>query len=150
MPTYTYECEGCGAVHERRTSMSDHSPTIACGCGELASQVWNWQGESFVKGRERPFKLDGTCVPIGWEKGNTDCEKQEARYRTMIAAERKAAKSNRKQATKQGIRKIGSVPRELMRMRQNQYGKEYLSPSDQGAGEVKSQLKSEGLLFDSD
>jgi len=149
MPTYTYECDGCGAMYERHTSMKDHSPTVQCGCGTLASQVFNWQGESFVKGNERPFKLDGTCVPIGWERGNTG-PAQQRRYEKLIAATKKAARKNDKQAIKGGIRLDAKVPRELLRARQNQYGKDYLNPCVLSGKELTEQLKSEGLYLHKD
>jgi len=147
MPTYTYECGGCGAVYERRTSMQDHSPTVACGCGTLAEQVFNWQGDSFSKGNMLDYKLDASCVPIGWERGNTDVDQQQQRYSTMVQETRKRARKNDKQAIKGGIRHIAKVPREIVRMRSNQFGKDYLDPSAQSVTELKSKLKADGMLF---
>lgn len=147
MPTYTYQCSICGEGQEHFLPMSQRKSSVPCECGAEAAQVFDWQGESLVKGGSRPFKLDGACVPIGWEKGNTDAEKQERRYQSLIGERKKAAQANDKQAIKGGIRMIASVPRELMRMRQNQYGKEYLDPSRQSSTELKDQLRSDGLLF---
>lgn len=147
MPTYTYLCAACGERQSHLLQMSAHSPTQPCDCGAVANQEFNWQGESFVKGSERPFKLDATCVPLGWEHGNTDCEKQERRYAKMIGERRKNAQANDKKAIKGGIRAIGSVPRELVRMRQNQYGKSYFDPTQQTTSELKEKLQAEGLAF---
>jgi hypothetical protein len=136
-------------MYERRTSMKDHSPTVQCGCGTLASQVFNWQGESFVKGNERPFKLDASCVPIGWEHGNTGPRQQE-RYSKLIAEKKKQARRVDKQAIKGGIRHIASVPRELYRARRNQYGMDYLNPAATTEKELVDQLKADGLYLHKD
>lgn len=150
MPTYVYACEACGVRHEKIVAMSQHSPVSTCACGHEASQTFDeWTGEVLVKGNQRPFKLDGTCVPIGWERGNT-AEKQDARYRRLVAEKKKLARQNDKQAIKGGIRHIASVPRELYRMRRNQYGKDYLNPSALSESELVSQLKSDGLYLHKD
>jgi len=147
MPTYVYCCETCGTRHEKIVAMSQHSAVSTCVCGCKAAQTFDeWSGEVLVKGNCRPFKLDGTCVPIGWERGNT-AEAQDARYRKHIAEKKKLARQNDKQAIKGGIRHIGSVPRELLRMRRNQYGNDYLNPCSLSEGELVSQLKSDDLYL---
>jgi putative FmdB family regulatory protein len=150
LPTYAYQCESCGTRHEKVVAMSQHSEVSTCACGEQAQQVCNWQGDVIVKGNCRPFKLDGTCVPIGWEHGNTDVDKQQARYSKLIAEKKKLARHNDKQAIKGGIRHIASVPRELYRMRRNQYGKDYLNPAALSEKELVAQLKSDGLYLHKD
>lgn len=147
MPTYTYKCSSCEEEQEHWLTMSQRTDTKPCVCGGVASQVFNWGGDSCVLGNERPFKLDKFCVPIGWERGNTDCDAQEARYAKIIGNHRKLAVKNDKAAIKGGIRHRGSVPRELMRMRQRQYGKSYLDPTQNSPKEIESQLASDGLLF---
>ena len=129
--------------------MAEHVSVLPCDCGGLARQTFG-EVQVLVKGAARPFKLDATCVPIGWEHGNTDVGKQQARYDKIVRDHKKLARQNDKQAIKGGIRHIGSVPRELMRMRQNQYGIDYLNPSTQSPSEIKEQLKSDGLYFHSD
>lgn len=119
---------------------------MPCPCGGTAARVIDWGGHCIVRGVERPFKLDATSAPIGWERGNT-AEAQEARYSRLIEKRRKAARANDKQAIKGGIRSIASVPRELVRERSKQYGKDYFDPTAQSAGELKEKLKSDGLLF---
>lgn len=146
MPTYAYKCSSCEEEQEHWLTMSQRTDTMPCACGGVANQVFNWGGETLVKGGERPFKLDPLCVPVGWEHGNTDCAKQEARYAQMIGEARKNARKNDKQAIKGGIRQIAKVPREIVRMRQNQYGKSYYDPSSQSAGELKAKLDADGLL----
>lgn len=147
MPRYDYECAACGTRQEHQLSWSDYVPEHPCVCGAVAARVFDSMPEVCVKGNERPFKLDATCVPIGWQHGNTDVEKQERRYKKLINETKKRAQAVDKQAIKGGIRHIGSVPRELMRMRTNQYGKDYLDPAQQSTAEVKEKLRSDGLLF---
>jgi putative FmdB family regulatory protein len=146
MPTYTYECDTCGCVYEHRRSILEHEPTVACGCGSEARQVFNWQGETVVKGNMPAYKLDHTCMPIGWERGNTG-EQQEQRYSRMVNDTRKRARAVDKQAIKGGIRHIAKVPREIVRMRSNQFGKDYLDPSEQSTSEIKAKLRADGMLF---
>ena len=151
MPTYVYCCETCGTRHDKIVAMSQHSPVSTCVCGCKARQTFDeWSGEVLVKGNQRPFKLDGTCVPVGWEHGNTDVQKQDERYRKLIAEKKQLARKNDKQAIKGGIRHIASVPRELYRMRRNQYGKDYLNPAALSEKELVSQLKSDGLYLHKD
>lgn len=147
MPTYTYCCERCGEVQEHFVPMSQRQASMACSCGAQAPQQINWEGEACAKGNRRPYELNAQCVPLGWEKGNVDCEAQEQAYSRIINNSKRLALQNDKKAIKGGIRMIGRVPRELMRMRQNQYGKDYLDASANSTTEVKAQLKSEGLLF---
>lgn len=149
MPTYAYKCEACGSEQEHMTSMSNRKDEMPCGCGGVAQHFINWDGASYVKGNQRDFKLDAVSVPIGWEKGVTGAE-QQARYDQHIRATKKLAQQNDKQAIKGGIRHIASVPLELMRSRQNQYGKDYLNPCANSAAEIKDQLKSDGLYFHHD
>ena len=129
--------------------MAEHVAVLPCECGGIARQVFG-DVQVFVKCNQRPFKLDATCVPIGWERGNTDPQKQQARYERRINGYKKLAQQNDKQAIKGGIRHIGSVPRELVRMRRNQYGPDYLDPSVNSPTEIKEQLKSDGLYFHKD
>lgn len=147
MPTYSYVCDNCGGHQEHFLALSQHKTTQPCGCGAVARQEINWQGESFVRGGERPFKLDPLCVPVGWQHGNTDCEKQEERYRQIIGEARKNARANDKRAIKGGVRLIAKVPREVDRMRKNQYGKDYYDPSTQSTGQLKEKFKADGLLI---
>jgi len=137
---YDYLCHSCGAETEVVRSIKDAPAPVSCSCGaEMRQQFCDI--EVIVKGGERPFKLDPLCVPVGWEHGNTDPEKQERRYKRIIERDRKAARANDKAAIKGGIRKIATVPRELHRMRTNQYGKDYYET------DTKQKLKSDGLLF---
>ena len=147
MPRYDYQCAACGERQEQFFRMADHRPTVECECGGQAAQVFETLPEVCVKGNQREFKLDNMCAPVGWEHGNTDSEKQERRYKALIESTRAEAKKNDKAAIKGGIRHIAKVPRELARMRGNQFGKDYLDPSKQSATEIKSKLKSDGLLF---
>lgn len=120
---------------------------MPCACGAKAERVYDFSRvQVCVLGNQRDFKLDATCVPIGWDKGNT-AEKQEARYRKLIAENKKKALAVDKQAIKGGIRHIATVPREFHRMRSNQYGKKYFDPASQSTTEIKQKLKSDGLLF---
>jgi len=127
--------------------MASHTPVLTCGCGGIAPQTYDAMPEFMVLGNRRPMKVDSLCVPLHWEKGNTDCDAQERRYHRKIASEKKLAKKNSKAAIRQGIQKIGCVPRELLRLRQKQYGKEYLNPEMTSEAELKSQLRSDGLLL---
>lgn len=147
MPTYTYECECCSEQQDHWLSIASQPETMECRCGGQARKIINWRGDSTVKGNQKDFKLSATDVPIGWERGNTDPVKQEARYRKIIESERSRAVANDKAAIKNGLRKIASVPRELMRTRSNQFGKDYLDPSSQSTTEIKQKLKEDGLLF---
>lgn len=148
MPTYCYRCDRCGEEQEAWHTITTPAPdTLGCSCGKKAKRVFSADVEVLVKGRERPMKLDHTCVPIGWERGNTSAAKQEARYSREIQETRNRAHAVDKQAIKNGIRHIAKVPRELHRMRTNQYGKDYYDPSQQSVGELKAKLKSDGLLF---
>ena len=147
MPTYCYECPDCEGRQSHRLSISSHPEEVPCGCGGTASQLYNWQGETIVRGKERPIQLSATDVPIGWENGNTDPQKQHERYAKLIGDTRNLAIANDKSAIKGGIRQIAKVPRELHRLRSKQYGKEYYDPSKQSADELKQKLRSDGLLF---
>lgn len=147
MPTYTYACEACGVEQEHHTPISAHTATVPCGCGSLAAQVYNWQGETIVKGQQYAFKKDAACLPVGWEHGNLDPDRQEQRYAKLIRETKKRARQVDKQACKGGIRHIASIPRELVRMRSNQFGKDYFDPSEQSTKELKDKLKRDDLLF---
>jgi len=83
MPTYTYECPDCEGQQEHFLSISSHPDEMPCACGGTAPMLFNWKGDSFEVGKERPFKLGATSLPIGWERGNTG-QKQEERYRKLI------------------------------------------------------------------
>lgn len=146
---YEYQCDRCGHRQERILSMTEHVAVVLCECGNVARQCFDHDITVLVKGGSRDFKLDNVSVPIGWERGVTGAE-QQARYDRTIRATKKLAQQNDKQAIKGGIRHIGSVPLELMRSRQNQYGKDYLDPCANSADEIKSQLKSDGLYFHND
>ena len=146
MPTYTYECAACNKRHELITSISARKAEVPCECGGTADRVFDWQGHSFTKGVERPWKLDATSLPIGWLDGNTGA-KQEKRYRKIVEEKRKLARRNDRKAIQQGIRHIASVPREVLRERNKQYGKDYLDPTIQTTSELKIKLKSDGLLL---
>lgn len=147
MPRYEYECAACGERQEFITSMSNHRAQVTCDCGGTATQLYETCPEVCVKGGERPFKLDASCVPIGWQHGNTDASVQERRYADLIKSTKADAVKNDKAAIKGGIRHIAKLPRELVRMRQNQYGKDYLDPAQNTVTEIKEKLKSDGLLF---
>lgn len=139
---YDFQCAVCGAVEEHRFRMADKPDHVACAtCGGRAESIFNAEIQVIVRGGERPFKLDATCLPIGWDKGNTDAEAQERRYAKIINTERKRAVENDKNAIRGGIRKIATVPRELHRMRTQQYGKDYYQ------SDTKAKLKADGLLF---
>lgn len=146
MPTYTYRCE-CGVEQEKNCSLSERTDQLPCECGKSAEQVINWRGDCTVKGNQRPMKLDPTCMPIGWERGNVDAAKQERRYDRLIRERKKRALEVDSQAIKNGFRHIASVPRELQRLRSNQYGKDYFDPAAQSLGELKAKLKADDLLF---
>jgi putative FmdB family regulatory protein len=147
MPRYGYQCPSCDAAFDVTCSWSDYRPEQACECGGLASRVFDTTFEVCVKGNQLPFKLDATCVPVGWEKGNTDADAVERAHAKMVASYKKRAKEVDKQAIKGGIRHIARVPRELARMRNKQFGKDYLDPSAQSAKELKDKLKADGQLF---
>lgn len=140
MPRYDYQCRECGSVAEHVFTMAEKPDLLACECGGQAASLINGDVEVLVKGNQRPMKLTGTCVPVGWERGNTDPDVQERRYAEIINSERKAVRANDKKAIRNGFRKIASVPRELHRMRTNQYGKSYWQE------DTKAKLKSDGLL----
>jgi hypothetical protein len=92
--------------------------------------------------KDNPFamKPDQFDLPIGWERGNTDPDVQERRYAKMIREERKQVRAVDKQAIKNNLRKIASVPRELHRLRTKQFGKDYWQD------DTRAKLKREGLL----
>lgn len=144
MPRYDFQCAQCGAIEEHTFRMADKPDHLACGCGGQASSIISDQIETIVKGNERPYKLDGLCLPVGWENGNTDADAQERAYAKIIASERKQALEVDKKAIKGGIRKIATQPREHHRLRTRQYGRDYYSGD---AADIKAKLKSDGLLF---
>lgn len=141
MPRYDYQCAECGEVAEHTFTMAEKPDVLSCDCGGVSTSLISRSIEVLVTGNTRPFKLDATCVPVGWEHGNTDVAAQERRYSKMIAETKKAAIANDKQAIKGGVRCIGRVPRELDRMRRNQYGKDYWQQ------DTKKRLAEDGLLF---
>lgn len=141
---YDYRCDQCGAEREVVRSIKDQPLPVACGCGSAMDMQFSADVEIMAKGGERPYKLDATCMPIGWERGNTDVQAQQGRYKRMIDGERKRARAADKTAIKQGFRKIASVPREFHRMRTNQYGKDYYETN------AKEKLRADGLLFTKD
>ena len=141
MPHYDFKGRECGIVREHYFRMADMPDHLTCGCGGRAESVISDTIEVLVKDNQKSFKLDHTCLPVGWERGNTDADKQERRYKKIINEERKAARASQKRAIKNGIRKIASVPRELHRMRTSQFGKDYYET------DTKKKLKEDGLLF---
>lgn len=138
---YDFQCAECGAIEEHVFRMADKPDHVTCGCGGRAESIISPNIEVLIQGNERPMELNATSVPIGWDKGNTDGAAQQARYSKIIETNRKQAKSVEKTAIKNGLRMIGQVPRELFRLRQNQYGKDYYQT------DVKQKLKSDGLLY---
>lgn len=144
MPRYDYRCPDCESVREFVFRMADKPAVVACDCGGLAESVISEDIEVLVRGNQKAFKLDHTCLPIGWERGNTDADKQERRYQKILAESRKAAQANDKKAIKGGIRMIARVPRELHRMRTNQFGKDYYET------DTKQKLKEDGVYLHKD
>jgi len=143
MPRYDYQCDTCEAIEEHSFSMADKPESLSCSdkeCGGRSTSLIGRGTQFIVRGNERPMNLDATCLPIGFEKGNTGPE-QQARYSKIINEKRKLAKLNDKEAIKGGIRHIGSVPRELDRLRKRQYGKDYYQEN------TKQRLAEDGLLF---
>lgn len=140
MPRYDFECTSCGEPQEVSCRYSDKPAAVACRCGGAAEQVFRSMPEVMVKGNTRPFALDDSCVPVGWEHGNTDPDKQERRYKERIGKMMKAGRAAKKHGIKQGLQYLGSVPRELDRMRRNQYGKRYWEDN------TEQRLAEEGLL----
>lgn len=138
---YDFQCAECGAIEEHQFRMADKPDHVACKCGGRAESLINANIEAIVKGRERPFMLNETSRPVGWERGNTDCVAQENYYSQLVQSERKAAAAADKRAIKNGIRKIATVPREFHRMRTQQFGKDYYRD------DTKAKLKADGLLF---
>lgn len=138
---YDFQCAQCGAIEELSFRMADKPDHVTCACGGRAESIISSNIEVLVHGNERPFKMDPSFLPIGWEKGNVDGAAQERAYSKLIAEERKLARQNDKQAIKNGLRKIGSVPREMHRMRTNQYGKDYYR------SDTAAKLKADGLLY---
>lgn len=147
MPRYGYECPSCGSSMEVTCSWSDYRPEQACECGGLASRVFDTTFEVCIKGNTPKFELDASCMPVGWEKGNTDADAAERAHGRKVRALKKRAKEVDKKAIKGGIRHIASVPRELHRMRTKQFGKDYFDPSGQSKEELKDKLKRDDQLF---
>lgn len=146
MPTYEFACEACNTVTEVVCAFAALPASVTCDCGSPAQRRFTVPN-AVVRGAARPIKLDGTCVPVGWQYGNRDPEAQERRYAEIIRKERQAAIANDKRAIKQGLRKIATVPRELYRLRSNQYGKDYLDPSCQDTASIKQKLREDDMLF---
>lgn len=138
---YDFQCAACGAIEEHQFRMADKPDHVACACGGRAESLISSGIEVLVKGNERPYMLDATSLPVGWEKGNTDSDGQERAYSDLVRAERKLAADADKTAIKNGVRKIATVPREFHRMRTRQYGKDYYRD------DTKAKLKADGLLF---
>lgn len=147
MPTYTYECPSCEGRQEHWLGIASHPDAMPCKCGGTAEQVMNWDGGTIVRGRTRDFKLDAMSVPVNWEYGNTDVAAQHRRYEKHIGEKRKLAIQNEKAAIKGGFRQIACIPRELDRMRSNQFGKDHFSTTTQSIGKLKEKLKADDLLF---
>lgn len=147
MTTYAYVCPECGMRQEKILPISQHVSTQPCPCGAVAEQTFDACPAVLVKGNCYDFKLDVTDMPLGWDLGNTDCVAQERAYAKDIEETRKLAVANDKAAIKNGIRHIARVPRELLRTRRKQFGKDYMSATDNSPKELKQQLKADGLLF---
>jgi putative FmdB family regulatory protein len=142
MVRYDFKCQQCGAIEEHVFSMAQKPDHLTCECGGRAESLISLTAEQvLIKDGERPFKLSALDMPVGWQHGNTDCEKQEARYRKIVARDRKLAADNKKKAIKGGIQKIATVPRELDRLRKKQYGKDYWSE------DTERKLKQDGLFY---
>lgn len=147
MPRYGYECSRCHAGFDLTCSWADYRPEQVCECGGMASRVFDTSFEVCVKGNAPKFELDASCVPIGWEKGNTNAAAAEAAHGRKVRGLKRKAKEVDKQAIKGGIRHIASVPRELHRMRSKQFGKDYWDPASQSKDEMKDKLKRDDQLF---
>ena len=119
--------------------MAEKPDTLPCACGGVSTSLIA-ECEFILKDSPFAMKPDQFDLPIGWEKGNVDPDKQEARYGRMIDADRKRSRAYDKKAIKNGIRKIASVPRELYRLRQRKFGKDYWQD------DTKNKLKRDGLL----
>lgn len=147
MPRYGFECSRCQTAFDVTCSWEDYRPEQVCECGGQASRVFDTSFEVCVKGNTPKFELDGTCLPVGWEKGNTDAGAAEAAHGRKVRGLKKKAKEVDKKAIKGGIRHIASVPRELYRMRSKQFGKDYFDPSQQSKDDIKDKLKRDEQLF---
>lgn len=143
MPRYDFRCEACESVQEHTFSMAEKPDVLACECGGEMHSMFSSTVEILAKGNTREFKLDASCVPIGWERGN-DGQKQAERYRQIVAESRKMARAGDKKAIKNGVRLVGKVPRELDRLRKKQYGKDYYQT------DTVEKLKSDGLYLHGD
>lgn len=137
---------------------SKRKDTHPCECGGVAEQLLfdDEKDEServpglIIRGNQRPMKVSAIDFPVGWEKGNTNAERQEARYAEAIETTRRRAREVDKDAIKGGIRHIASIPRELHRLRSRQYGKGYFDPGSQSTAELKAKLKADRLYFHTD
>lgn len=142
MPRYDFQCRSCGAVEEYTFSMAAKPDHLACGCGGRAESLISDSIEVLVKGNQYAFKLNKYCVPVGWEKGNTDAELQEQRYSKILRRNRKLAQDNKQKARKGGIELIAQVPREMDRLRKQQFGKDYYEH------DTIDKLRRDGCLFE--
>jgi len=140
VPRYDYECQSCGDVREHVFRMAEKPDTLPCECGGVSASLIADGIQVIFKDNQLPIHLDKFDVPIGWERGNTDPEVQEARYAKKIREERKRVREYDKTARKNNLRLIASVPRELHRKRQRQFGKDYWQD------DTKKKLKRDGML----
>ena len=141
MVRYDFECQSCGDVQEHVFRMAEKPDTLPCSCGGVSCSIISDQIEVIAKDNEPNLRLSALDMPIGWDKGNIDPAKQEARYRKIVARDRKLAGDAKQKAIKGGIQKIATVPRELDRLCKKNYGKDYF------ATDTERKLKQLGVFY---
>lgn len=117
MPTYEYECEGCGEQQEKWFSMSARPSYVPCSCGLQAKQVILSVPDSFVRFREYQFDPKKKVGNNGKKYGRT-VEQQHAAYQKKFAQIHKNVREANRSLSKNrlssnGIQYLGGMPGEM-------------------------------------
>ncbi len=147
MPMYDFLCENadCGNLQEDvHESMAEHRDTRPCpACGGVARTVLHVPGV-LVDGNPMDYDLRHAVRGEYADSGMT-AKQHETMYKKSVEASRKRAVQARRKMGKRhdvGIRRIGTIPLGLHRMRQRQTNDPRYWETD-----TKKKLSREGLFF---
>lgn len=117
MPTYEFECQGCGLQQEKHFSMAARPSSVPCPCGLEAVQVILTVPEAFM--RFRPYEFNAkTRVGNNGKKFGRSAEQQHDGYRKHYDGLHKNIRRLNRMPSKRrldcgGFQYLGGMPGEM-------------------------------------
>jgi len=113
MPTYEFQCDGCGARAEQVFSIMEMPDSVACSCGRLAGRVLSSNANVFVKNREYVFDRAKNVRSFARDFGVSD-QKHHENYRKKFEGIKQRQKALRTSRHKDDIQWLGGMPGEMV------------------------------------